>query len=36
MVLNQPTWGVDAGAATLIRNALIRQEERRERDFSGQ
>ena len=25
MVLNQPTWGVDAGAATLIRNALIRQ-----------
>lgn len=25
MILNQPTWGVDAGAATLIRNALIRQ-----------
>lgn len=25
LVLNQPTWGVDAGAATLIRNALIRQ-----------
>lgn len=25
LVLNQPTWGVDAGAAALIRNALIRQ-----------
>lgn len=25
MILNQPTWGVDAGAAALIRNALIRQ-----------
>jgi simple sugar transport system ATP-binding protein len=22
-VVNQPTWGVDAGAAALIRNALI-------------
>ncbi|MFN3686625.1 ABC transporter ATP-binding protein [Salinarimonas sp.] len=24
MIVSQPTWGVDAGAATLIRNALIR------------
>ncbi len=25
LVVNQPTWGVDVGAAALIRNALIRQ-----------
>jgi len=28
LVLNQPTWGVDIGAAALIRNALIRQREK--------